>query len=387
MDRFLRLWLLPLAVLGTTFSNPAVGARVPEPPSAEMRASLVTLAVVAGRFVPESNFITFAEGEGKGIAKGMAREITDVLPGMHPSSALVERLLTALARETTVPVRSVDALGPGSPKEKPSYEPLRARGVDTVLEVAVTDIGFGGGDQTPLVALIMVARTRLVRVADNSELYVRAFGFYGRSAPLDAWVADNTRLMKEQFTLGYENLADQITTALFLLTPMKVKANNVTPEGQGACWLEPTYPKIERGPMRHHHFPSAQPGKLLYSVVDSLQPRLQWDPFLPKKRVRGKHPPISDVRYDLRIWKVEGEYPESLVYEREGLPESSHKLTRSLEPGTQYFWSVRARFKVDGREEVTRWAFTSYGFVGCNYDQIPSVTDFFGYYRFATPRP
>lgn len=385
MDRFLRVWLLPLAVLGTTFSNPAAGARVPEPPSAEMRASLGTVAVVAGRFVPESNFITFAEGEGKEIAKGMAREITDALPGMHPSSALVQRLLTALARETTVPIRSVDALGPGSPKEKPSYESLRARGVDTVLEVAVTNVGLVGGDQTPLIALAMVANTRLVRVADNSELYARVFGLYGRTAPLDAWVADNTHLLTEQFMRGYEDLADQIATTLFLLTPMKVKVTSraVTP----ACWLEPTYPKLERGPMRHHNFPSAQPGKLLYPVVDSLQPRLQWKAFLPEKRARGKHPPISDVRYDLRIWKAEGGYPEPLVYDREGLPESSHELTRPLEPGTQYFWSVRARFKVDGRDEVTRWAFITNAFVGCNVDQIPTAFDYIGYHRFATPKP
>jgi hypothetical protein len=75
---------------------------------------------------------------------------------------------------------------------------------------------------------------------------------------------------------------------------------------------------------------------------------------------------ISDVRYDLRIWASVGGGPGALVYERlgldlpvhkeEGSPTVEHRLDLPLSPGTEYLWSVRARFKLDGAERATRWS-------------------------------
>jgi hypothetical protein len=403
MNRSFLVSLLLFAALGTTTSY-AAGA--PKPPSAELRSSLSTVAVVAAPFVPKSNFITFAEGKGKGAAMSVATQITNALPGMNPSHTLVEGLLKALATETAVQIRSADAEGPGSPEEKPSYQSLRAQGIDTVLEVAVTSVGLTGGERTPFIFFFMDARTRFVRVADNRERYSRVFRFSGRVATLDAWIADNGRLLREQFTQGYESLADRIMTELFLLTPMKIRSKKVsaimTCRGRGCqepeietftCWLEPIYPGMEMRPGKYHFKPMDlvpfkqnksyyEPPKLLFTVVDSLQPRLRWETF-PHGKDLKKGLPISEVRYDLRIWKVGADHPGSLVYEREGLPEASHELEHPLEPGTKYLWSVRSRFKTDGRLEVTRWAFIPFG-MGCNHDRIPA-SGMFGYFRFATP--
>ncbi len=60
-----------------------------------------------------------------------------------------------------------------------------------------------------------------------------------------------------------------------------------------------------------------------------------------------------------------------------------------LEKHARYFWSVRARYKMTGKPQVTRWAFslipaTAAGMPpggSCDLDEIPS-TNFF---RFITP--
>jgi hypothetical protein len=47
--------------------------------------------------------------------------------------------------------------------------------------------------------------------------------------------------------------------------------------------------------------------------------------------------------------------PAGIVYRRDGLASPTHTLETALSPGTRYFWTVRARFELDGRERVTEW--------------------------------
>ena len=80
--------------------------------------------------------------------------------------------------------------------------------------------------------------------------------------------------------------------------------------------------------------------------VDSLTPTLQWEPF-PE---RGD-PHVTEVVYDLRVLESGG----AQVYSREGLPECSHRLQQALVPGRVYYWTVRVRFRWDGRRRETQW--------------------------------
>jgi hypothetical protein len=100
--------------------------------------------------------------------------------------------------------------------------------------------------------------------------------------------------------------------------------------------------------------------------VDSLQPNLHWQsfpgehqqhlfaaivPFVPVDLAR-----VRDVAYELRIWTVVAGAAGPLVYERNGLTEPSHRLEIALKPDTRYYWSVRARFKLDGEPRVSEWS-------------------------------
>ena len=94
--------------------------------------------------------------------------------------------------------------------------------------------------------------------------------------------------------------------------------------------------------------------------VDSLKPALQWKSFPTAKDIKadknGDLSRIREVTYDLKIWRAEGPLNEEIIYHRTRLENASHKIESSLIPLTRYFWSVRVRFKLDGREIETNWS-------------------------------
>jgi hypothetical protein len=67
---------------------------------------------------------------------------------------------------------------------------------------------------------------------------------------------------------------------------------------------------------------------------------------------------VTNIRYDLRIAREEDSAPAEVVYRREGLPAPEHRLEQSLASATRYFWTVRARFELDGRTQLTEWSGT-----------------------------
>jgi len=90
---------------------------------------------------------------------------------------------------------------------------------------------------------------------------------------------------------------------------------------------------------------------------------LQWAAY-PGQRAEGvpdtnsffaKHQPVT---YDLRIWRgmSADQFSDDLVYARDDLVNPSHEVEVPLSRGCWYFWSVRARFKLDGQTRVTEWS-------------------------------
>jgi len=132
-----------------------------------------------------------------------------------------------------------------------------------------------------------------------------------------------------------------------------------------------------------------------WGKVDSLQPTLRWQPFpgtdqlgwgVPAKPFVSVDPKsVSEVRYDLKIWIVENHAPGEVAYVRERLPEPSHRLESPLQPGTEYYWSVRARFSVDGKPRVTEWSLTTVHGRERQEALHSGVIPPLSYYRFETP--
>lgn len=114
--------------------------------------------------------------------------------------------------------------------------------------------------------------------------------------------------------------------------------------------LHPEYPPVEKGTFS------------LYSdfvVVDSLQPTFRWQPLPrakdPQADKEGVFNRIEAVTYELRIWKTTAGKSGTLVYAREGLRVPHHTLEKPLESSTQYLWTVRACFEIDGRFRLIEW--------------------------------
>ena len=78
------------------------------------------------------------------------------------------------------------------------------------------------------------------------------------------------------------------------------------------------------------------------------RPELRWEPIAAD--AFGPSFAVSDVCYDLRVY--EG---RALVYSKDGLPEPRHRIEMTLTPGTDYTWTVRARFRIDGARRLTEW--------------------------------
>ena len=98
----------------------------------------------------------------------------------------------------------------------------------------------------------------------------------------------------------------------------------------------------------------------IWPVLDSPQPTLRWEPF-PRPgdiAVDTCHvlAQITRVSYDLRIWRNIDGYPVELVYTRDALPSTVHRIERSLQTGQAYFWSIRARFALADQTRVTEWS-------------------------------
>lgn len=112
------------------------------------------------------------------------------------------------------------------------------------------------------------------------------------------------------------------------------------------------------------------PGMLAWGtfpVVNSLQPTLRWQPFpgehsqsldaqQSKPFVAADATSVQDVQYDLKIWTVRGRAPGDLVREADGLSRPEYRVEPALQPDTEYYWTVRARYRLDGQPRTSEWS-------------------------------
>jgi len=440
-------------------------------PSSAVGESLGVLAIAPAQFVPESNFVTFAKSAGAGAAKGatilggtaaggaaamaamaagtlvypvavlagvlmvveaatvggvagakaavspetaklVESNISRAVAGLDTQNQLAGHVASLLEAESWIRLSSTRPAGPGRATAHPDYAQWRSAGIDTVLETAVTDIGFEscGSEMVRrlssgctearnkrMVDLFMSARARLVRVSDGTELFARELHYKSARREIPYWVEKDGQPIAEEIEYGYRELAERVRDELILVAPIALPAPATFPgvpgvenPKYGICWLAPVYPPAKplllseiAGPARKRSDVCPASG-LHFSDVDSLRPTLRWSAFPRELDRRALDPAdlqkIANVTYDLKIWREEGCERGLPVYERSGLTRPEHLLERSLAPGTRYFWSVRARFTLASRPMVTRWS---------HFDPttcFPADIADWQYHRFVTPK-
>jgi hypothetical protein len=130
--------------------------------------------------------------------------------------------------------------------------------------------------------------------------------------------------------------------------------------------------------------------------TDSRRPTLRWESFPRPTDLEadrgGWVRRVQHVTYDLRIWRgvrdqygYQEVYPAELIYSRSALATPEHLVEIPLASDTQYLWSVRARFELDGQPRVTPWGVLLLPGQSPTGDPRSGSVPPRGYFRFATP--
>lgn len=263
-------------------------------------------------------------------------------------------------------------------QQQRDYRSLSVEGVDTVLEVALTEVGTKNGGFNPPLRFYMASRVRLVSTADNRELMAGSYRYSGPSMQLEKWAANNAAPLLQAIEAGYQALGGHIFDMSFRLYPFPDRDAQSAGFMGVSFGLAPLYPPT-RGALTGDELLGAY---FEWYEIKNYRPTLRWQAF-PREQdfelAADDMARVSDVRYDLLVVEEANMAPGKLVYQRYGLTEPSHTLKITLKHKTRYFWTVRARFQLDGRERLTEWSSTHYQ--AREGMTAPSIHS----YRFRTP--
>lgn len=234
-------------------------------------------------------------------------------------------------------------------------------GFESLLLANVDEVTVSAEEgPNPVLAIDVVVTSTLLSAGRGGPIDERTFTCRAGKRPARAWRVNGLRSLRDAVARCYDKVAARIIEELFLV--------HVEPDGSMSGFGGRAFTRVD---------------------LEGGRPRFTWAP-LPVGDRRGAAPEderirLQGVTYDLRIWRAEDGFPGELVYQREALPEPSHTLEYPLAPSTLYFWTVRARFQLNGRTRVTPWAVTQERH-GYSPDRLDRVTNDF-YYRFTTPPP
>lgn len=264
--------LASAAVLSGCAGQTTASRLLPPPPAENIRLGLAKVAIASGRFPPKFEIVDGpAKGAGQGAARGallgaaytiggasLAGPIglvasTFLVPvgavggsivgGMTAESAAkVEERVAAVAR--SLPARKIqnDLVNrvAETAREQTSgtftvmaetsvvnlngraeYRSLVEGGIPTVLEISVVKLSLQGrtAEIDPSLNLAMTVTTRLLRAADDTELYKSSLTYAGgRGRTLTEWL-DDPELLRVEVDRATEIVAEKIVDEVFLVIP------------------------------------------------------------------------------------------------------------------------------------------------------------------------
>jgi hypothetical protein len=229
--------------------------------------------------------------------------------------------------------------------------------VDSVIEVGVEELllpAWRSGATTNLPTPVSVrTRVRVLRLSDSLEVYNRSYSFVSEKRLFREWGAENGATLRHALEEGFERIAEEMVEDLLLAYPLMpgFATTNAAPNRRNYT-VEPLHPAV------HEYWSSGAPRA---TPITSLEPTLRWQAF-PSQKVlladfQSKLQQLSALRYDLRIYRLEDQRRHArMILERNNIEANEYQLTQQLAPGTEYVWSVRARFVLDTGERTSRWS-------------------------------
>jgi len=268
--------------------------------------------------------------------------------------------------------------GPEDMNALPVYRPATGEHLDTVVELSLLrfEAEVTGAKGNPI-SVKAIFRVRVVNASDGKVL--DSFTHQSIAAGIfDDWIKDNAQMLANAIQFMYRDFAEVVVDELFLNYRPVGEADDKTAQQEikkadTDIWeqhmvlsdyvLQPLYPEVWRKLLPFGDFSF---GGLIVRDVDSSEPTLSWE-ALPKLKELSKARAgsrITDVKYDLRIFNyryfLKALVANKQIYQITGLTEPKFKLSGFFKPCHVYFWTVRARFLLDGTRQATEWSGTYY---------------------------
>lgn len=199
-----------------------------------------SLACVVAIWTPGMMVTGIVEGVDKGVTVSdwldSSRNLGRAAPEREAQETLRDAVVaTAVGRRTGQPAVSLLEGGPRDVKASASYRPLAAQGLDTVLEVAVVRLDLERAPRGPLgtyglslswenvfdpsLELVVEARARLVRVADDAVLFTRPYRHSGPRRTFVEWGRDGAEPFREALDTALKALGNEIAGDFFGFPP------------------------------------------------------------------------------------------------------------------------------------------------------------------------
>lgn len=281
--------------------------------------------------------------------------------------------------------------GPRNVDDLPRYAPGQFKGYGGILELRVLELHIAStGKKGSDLCLSMELAARKIDGHTGQERDLLQRRVYRGCDSTESWMRDGGKPLLEAIETGYALAAkDIIDEFYFIYYPPIIAARS---KGRGDAGeskqppnenvilpsiptfvLRPIQPPLTSQP-EANIFASAPKhrtavGGLQFTDVKTLSPRFEWEPFPRTFDFQGsktQNTRITDVAYDFHIYEGvlinedaiigAGVLPSRPVYTRSGLQENRHQVETELSYCSWYFWTVRARFRLNGVPRVTEWS-------------------------------
>ena len=290
------------------------------------------------------------------------------------------------------------------------FESAELGNYQTILEVAVLEILFKGpGRKNTPACLHMKARATKWNGITGKKLDEMDTVYYGACHPVNTWIEEKGKKIIADIEYGYQVLTEAIVDELFFVFIPEVNQAllEIDTERKVPYFvLAPNYPILTKDLYEEQIFSKKRKdlisgGGWDFVEISDLEPRFSWEAFprpFDNFSVHSVEP--KNVSYELRVYeglkkKNKIVLDRKLIYTANNIRQNSYTYPWKLKSCNWYYWTIRARFKLNGIMRTTEWAgtydtiFISYSPSNLRRDIHSLLTEdvylYHFYYPFRTP--
>lgn len=334
------------------------------------------LAILALPMVP----LYMLAGAAGGATAG--QQETEIAAGTLGTSSMTPDVQGELRDKVIMLLRREGLANPaGRNPAADQAAPYGVQNAPVVLQVGLNEVGFVAADgksKEPSYALFIKAQAQLTDTVTRATLDEMAFEIRSLPHPRQTWLAGEKSPFGAALEEALDQAAERIVLEMFQIYYPKAPDDRAHQTAATPYYtLAPAYPQPTRSKVPGLPHPTPLTG--------DLNPHFGWESFpraIDLAGMDGQASRFTDVVYDFRVFAVDrhekgfGDIlrcyfssglgcpdvpPYTLgpeIYRREGLSATEHRIETPLTPCAFYAWTVRARFKLDGRPRVTEWSGT-----------------------------